>query len=318
MKNAKKVIALLLMLCMVLVAAACADTTEDPTADADVSADASADVSADASVDASADASAPVATETGLLTDGKLVVGMECAYAPYNWTQTDDSYGAIPIAGTDNYAYGYDVSIAKYLAEKMDCEVEIKAIEWGGLSLALQSGELDCVIAGESITSERLETVDFTTPYYYATIVCLVRADSAYADAKGLADLTGASATSQLNTIWYDNCLPQIPDVNALAAMEGATNMIVAVNAGGVDVVVTDKPTALAAVAAHPDLVMLDFAGSDDDFEVSDEDINIGISVRKGNTVLLDALNAGLATLTVEDFETMMDAAIAVQPLAEE
>ena len=100
-----------------------------------------------------------------------LRVGMECAYAPYNWSQTDDSNGAVPIKDNMNYAYGYDVMMAKKIAEALDRDLEIYQIDWDSLPLALQAGTIDCVIAGQSITSERLETVDFTTPYYYASIV---------------------------------------------------------------------------------------------------------------------------------------------------
>ncbi|MEG0090404.1 MAG: hypothetical protein RSA20_01155 [Oscillospiraceae bacterium] len=72
--------------------------------------------------------------------------------------------------------------------------------------------------------------------------------------------------------------------------------------------VVTDKPTALGAVAVYPDMVALDLSAGD--FKVSDEEVNIGISVKKGNTELLKSLNEGLATLTAEDFTKMMDEAI--------
>ena len=52
-----------------------------------------------------------------------LRVAMECAYAPYNWSQADDSNGAVPIAGTSDYAYGYDVMMAKLIAESMGKEL---------------------------------------------------------------------------------------------------------------------------------------------------------------------------------------------------
>ena len=65
-----------------------------------------------------------------------LRVGMECAYAPYNWAQSDDSNGAIPIKDSNDYAYGYDVMIAKYLADKMGYEVEIYKIDWDSLPMA--------------------------------------------------------------------------------------------------------------------------------------------------------------------------------------
>ena len=67
---------------------------------------------------------------------------------------------------------------------------------------------------------------------------------------------------------------------------------------------------------AYPDFTLLDFTGSDDEFEVSDEEINIGISIQKGNTELLDAINGVLAEMTVEDYEEMMNEAISVQPLS--
>ena len=247
-----------------------------------------------------------------------LRVGMECAYAPYNWAQSDTSNGAVPIAGSSEYAYGYDVMVAKFLAEKLGYELEIYQIDWDSLPVALQSNKIDCVIAGQSITSERLQTVDFTTPYYYASIVGLTKNDSEYADATGVSDLEGATCTSQINTVWYDVCLPQIKNANILPAMEVASQMLVALDSGKTDLVVTDMPTAMAATKVYPDFKLLDFTNSENDnFNVSDEEINIGISVKKGNTELLNELNTALAELDTTDFEEMMNTAISVQPLSE-
>ena len=249
--------------------------------------------------------------------DNVLTVAMECAYAPYNWTQSDDSNGAVPIKGSEDYANGYDVMMAKKMAEALGMELEIVRSDWDSLVPAVMSGTVDCVIAGQSITSKRMESVDFTTPYYYASVVTLVKAEGPYADAVGVADLAGATCTSQLNTIWYDTCLPQIENANILPAQETAPAMLVALNSGACDIVVTDHPTGQAALTAYPDLVMLDFGGGDGDFQVSDEDINIGISMKKGNTALKDAINEVLATMTTDDYNTMMDEAISVQPLSE-
>jgi putative lysine transport system substrate-binding protein len=77
---------------------------------------------------------------------------MECGYAPYNWAQSDDSNGAVPIKGSNDYAYGYDVMIAKFLADKLGYELEIHKIDWDSLPVAVQAGTIDCVIAGQSIT----------------------------------------------------------------------------------------------------------------------------------------------------------------------
>lgn len=250
------------------------------------------------------------------LEDGVLTVAMECAYAPYNWTQADDSNGAVPIKDSNNYANGYDVIIAKKLAEELGVELEIVKSDWDSLIPAVQSGTVDCIIAGQSITADRMQQVDFTEPYFYATIVTLTKSDSQYASAASVADLSGATATSQMNTIWYNNCLPQIPDANILPAQADAPAMLVALNSGTCDIVVTDKPTGLAACVAYPDFTMLDFTGTEGEFEVSDEDINIGISLKKGNTELKEKLDSVLSTMTEEDFTELMDQAISVQPLS--
>lgn len=115
--------------------------------------------------------------------------------------------------------------------------------------------------------------------------------------------------------IWYDSCLPQIADAKIQTAAESAPAMLMALETGAVDFVCTDMPTGQGALVAYDDLVLLDFAGSGDDFTVSDEDVNIGISLRKGNTVLKDALDAVLSGMTADDFNAMMADAIAVQPI---
>lgn len=245
-----------------------------------------------------------------------LRVAMECAYAPYNWAQGDDSNGAVKIAGSSDYAYGYDVIMAKLVAEELGRDLEIVKLDWDALVPAVQSGDVDMVIAGQSITADRLKVVDFSDPYYYASIVTLVKSDSAYASAQGLSDLAGATCTSQLGTVWYDVCLGQIADANILPAQETAPAMLVALDSGAIDLVVTDMPTAMAAVEVY-DFTILDFTGLEDNFEVSDEEINLGISIQKGNTELLNTVNKVLSKLSNEDYENMMAEAISVQPLSD-
>ena len=247
--------------------------------------------------------------------DGVLTVGMECAYAPYNWTQMDDSNGAVPIANNPgSYANGYDVMMAQRICDAYGWDLEVMAIGWDGLNPALSAGTLDAVIAGQSMTETRLQEVDMAGPYIYASIVCVTKADSAFADAQGLSDLAGGTCTAQTGTIWYDTCLPQIEGAEMMPEAETAPAMIMAVESGTVDFICTDMPTALGAVSTYDDLVILDFSGSDDDFDVSDEEVNIGISVLKGNTELLDAINAVVGELDADQFNALMDQAISVQP----
>lgn len=252
--------------------------------------------------------------------DGVLTVGMECAYAPYNWTQMDDSNGAVPISNVPGaYANGYDVMIAKKICEENGWELEIVSSAWDSLCPAVQSKTMDANIAGQSMTADRMAEVDMAGPYYYATIVCLTTKDSVYANATSIADLSGGTCTAQSGTIWYDSCLPQIEGANLLAPAETAPNMIMQLQTGTVDFICTDLPTAMGAVAKDENLVILNFSGTDGDFQfeseqVRAENVNIGISVAKGNTTLLDAINAVLAKMTEEDFNKLMDEAIAFQP----
>ena len=254
------------------------------------------------------------------LEDGVLTVGMECAYAPYNWTQMDDSNGAVPISNVPGaYANGYDVMIAKQIAEANGWELEIVSSAWDSLCPAVQSGTMDANIAGQSMTADRMAQVDMAGPYYYATIVCLTTKDSTYASATSIADLAGGTCTSQSGTIWYDSCLPQIENANVLAPADSAPAMIMQLETGMVDYVCTDMPTAMAAVAKNDSLVILNFSGTDGDFQFASEEeraenVNIGISVQKGNTALAEAIDAVLSTMTEDDFNALMDQAISIQP----
>lgn len=310
----RRTLALLLSAAMAFSLAACGADPGDTTSDTPDTTSAAPDSSEPGS-ETSADLSEVIQG----VEDGVLTVGMECAYAPYNWTQTDDSNGAVPISNNPgSYANGYDVMIAQRICDEYGWELEVMALEWGGLAAGIQSGTIDVAIAGQSMTAERMEEVDMAGPYYYATIVCVTTADSPNASATSIQDLTG-TCTAQSGTIWYTSCLPQIEGAEIQTAAETAPAMIMALQSGTVDFICTDLPTASAAAAKDEDLVILDFSGTDGDFQFASEEeraenVNIGISVEKGNTSLLNALNDYLSTMTADDFNALMDEAIAVQP----
>ena len=302
----KKLLAMVMALAMTASLAACGSSSSAGSASSSASGSAS-----------SAASSAEVASG---VEDGVLTVGMECAYAPYNWTQTDDSNGAVPISNVPGaYANGYDVMIAQKICEANGWELEIVSSAWDSLCPAVQSGTMDANIAGQSMTAERMEQVDMAGPYYYATIVCVTTKDSPYANATSIADLAGGKCTAQSGTIWYDSCLPQIQDVQLQSPAETAPAMIMALQTGTVDFICTDMPTAMGAASKDDNLVILNFSGTDGDFQFDSEEeraenVNIGISVKKGNTVLKDAINDVLSTMTEDDFNALMDQAISIQP----
>ena len=243
-----------------------------------------------------------------------LRVGMECGYAPFNWTQTNDSNGAVKIKGSDEYAYGYDVMMAKKIADKIGYKLEVNKMEWDGLVPGVTSGKIDASIAGQSITAERLQSVDFSDVYYKASIVAITKKGTTYENAKSVADLKGAVCTSQLNTVWYD-MLKQIPDANIQPAIDTVPALMVALDSGKANVVVTDKPTAMAAAYSNPNLVVLNFEG-DKAFKASDEDVNMGIAVKKGNKELTEKINKALSEITEKERNEMMEEAIKDQPLS--
>ena len=109
---------------------------------------------------------------------GTLKVAMECAYAPYNWTQQTDANGAVAISSEGSaglYANGYDVQIAKYIANALGMKLEIYAEKWESLVSGVQAGTYDAIIAGMSPTSERAEQIDFTLPYYVSNLVVIYK-----------------------------------------------------------------------------------------------------------------------------------------------
>ena len=104
---------------------------------------------------------------------------MECAYEPYNWTDTDgSSFGAVPISSEGQqglYANGYDVQIAQYVANRLGLKLEIYAMEWDSLIPAVNSGAIDAIVAGMSPTAERAQEIDFTDTYYESNLVVIIR-----------------------------------------------------------------------------------------------------------------------------------------------
>lgn len=243
-----------------------------------------------------------------------LRVAMSADYAPFDWLQEDDSNGAV-MTSNGSYMNGYDVLVAKYIAEKLDMDLEITQIDWDGLILSIQSGKVDCAIAGMSITSERSQSVDFSDPYYNANIVAVVAADGPYADAVNVTDFEGATLTSTLNTVWYD-VLDQITDYATKdAALDTFASMVAAVHAGKIDGFTCDMPSAKSILVSNPDLKIIDFEGGTG-FEVSNEETDLGIPCQKGNTELVDKINEVLAGLSQEDRDAMMDQAVASQPVS--
>ncbi len=239
-------------------------------------------------------------------------VGLECGYPPFNWTQLDDSNGAVPIDGTQEYAGGYDVEIAKRIAEGLGKKLVIVKTEWTGLLPALTSGKIDAIIAGMSPTAERKETIDFSDIYYKSDLVMVVKKGSKYENATSLQDFKGAKITAQLNTFHY-TVIDQIEGVIKEPAMDDFPAMRVALESGMIDGYVTERPEAISAEAANPNFKMVEF---EDGFVTSDEDTAIAVGLRKGSE-LREKINEILAGISEEERMQIMEEAIKNQPAAD-
>lgn len=241
-------------------------------------------------------------------------VGLECGYAPFNWTQADDSNGAVPIAGTNQYAGGYDVEIAKRIAEGLGRELVIVKTSWKGLPPAVQAGTIDAIIAGMSPTAERQKTLDFSDPYYRSELVMVVKKGSPYENATSIQDFAGAKITAQLNTFHY-TVIDQIKGVQKQTAMDDFPAMRVALESGIIDGYVSERPEGISASAANPNFVMVEFAEGKG-FEASDEDVAVAVGLKKGNPDL-EKINEILAGISEEERIRLMDEAIKNQPSAQ-
>ncbi len=246
---------------------------------------------------------------------GKIIVGMECAYAPYNWTTSTAGEHTVPIANNQGaYADGYDVVIAKAIADGLGVELEIRAIEWGGLIAALEAGEIDLIIAGMSPTEERKLSIDFTDTYFDSELVMVVRKDGAYTSATSIQDFAGAKITGQLNTFHY-GVIDQINGVIKGVALEDFGALIMALDGGSIDGYVCEKPGAESAVSANDKFTYIEFAEGEG-FVCDPAESSISVGLRKGSN-LTSEINRILASLDSQK-EAMMNAAIARQPVSEE
>lgn len=244
------------------------------------------------------------------LTEGNtLTVGLEAAYAPYNWmTQTQNEF-TVPLSGQPGaYVDGYDVVVARRIAEELNLELVIKAIDWDGLIQALQANQIDLIIAGMSPTSERAKTVNFSNEYYRSEQVIVVQKASSLVNATSLNDLSGKRAVAQLGTLQND-LIDQIPNVTKLTALESYGAITQALRSGQADLFIAELPVAQSITAANSDLTYVAFTG-ENGFEVAEEDVTTAVALRKRDTDLLEAINTVLVGISVETRNGWMTAAL--------
>ncbi len=250
-----------------------------------------------------------------LESETEFVVGLEAAYAPFNWSTPTQNSFTVPLAGQPGvYVDGYDVVMASYIADELGLDLVIKMVDWDGLIPALLSGEIDMIIAGMSPTAERAQTVSFSNEYFRSEQVMVVSSTGSYANATSLNDFSGARVVAQLGTL-QDQLIDQITGVNHLEPLDTYGMLATAVSSQAADAFIAELPVALGMVASNNVLSIIQFEDGQG-FTVSDEDVIVSVALRQEDVNLLEAVNTALATVSNETRANIMTAALDRQPNA--
>ena len=228
--------------------------------------------------------------------EDEFVVGMECNYAPYNWqSQTETAY-SVALDGS-GYCDGYDVRIAQDIADSLNKKLVIKRIAWDGLQAALDSGEIDAIIAGMTANEDRENGIDFTTPYYDTDMVMIVRKDDELADATSINDFSYKNVVGQISTN-YDTVIDQIPNVNHMTPRESYPEMVIALKSREADGITAEVPVAESIVSANDDLTYVTFAEGQG-FDI-DNSVSIGLKEGSRGTEEFAAVQEALDNISQE------------------
>ena len=277
----------------VMVLSGCGPAAQEPTGTTDDATDES-------------DADAAGAT----LGDGvTLRVGMEAAYAPYNWQVSEESEFTIPIENVSGaYADGYDVQVAKRIAEALGMEPVAVKLDFAGLIDALNNGQIDIVCAGMSVDPDRAQSADFSDSYIDDDIVMITTKDSPYAGATTFADLAGASIMGQAATMFND-VIEQIPDVNHMTPGETVPIVVESLASGTSDIITYSMLSVPKLLETYPDFVELEMT---DKFEGSVMPDNAAIA--KGQEAVLEQINEVINAIPEDERQQMWNDCMDRQP----
>ncbi|QWT17815.1 transporter substrate-binding domain-containing protein [Collinsella sp. zg1085] len=245
-----------------------------------------------------------------VLAKKQLRIGMEAAYAPYNWQVSEESEFTIPIDNVPGaFADGYDVQIAKYLGEQMGFEPVAVKQSFSGLIDSLNNGQIDLIIAGMSATDERRQSVDFSEPYFVGSFGLFVMKGSSYENATKLSDFAGATVLGQKDTM-LDDVIDEIPDVIHKTPVDSVPTVFSNLKQGTCDAVTFNTENEAGYIKQNPDFVAVKFAPG----EGFKEEVPCNVGMKKGSTKLLETIDKTLAELKEDERQKLWDAVLERQP----
>ena len=272
----KKLFSVMLAAALALSVTACGNTaSSESTAASEPAAESASSEAAETSEAAGEDTAGAASAGLTTVEAGKLIMSTNAAFPPYEMTTDDGGFE------------GIDVEIAGALAEKLGLELQIEDMDFDAALLSVQQDKADMVMAGVTVTDDRLTVMDFSDSYATGIQSIIVPEGS---EIQSVDDLAGHVIGTQRGTTGYLYCVDEFGDENVIAYDNGLT-AVQALNNGQVDCVVIDNAPAQEFVASNPGLVILDTAYAEE---------NYAIGVNKGNTQLLDAINGALAELQAD------------------
>lgn len=204
----------------------------------------------------------------------------------------DDSFPPMGFRNENNEIVGYDVDLAKEVAKRMGVELVLQPIDWNAKEQELNTGKIDCIWNGFTITPERAEAMAFTKPYLENAQVVVVRADSGYT---ALADLKGKTVGLQAGSSAAD-ALAASTEFNASlkGTVEFKDNLtaLMDLEAKGVDAVVMDRVVA-----------QYNITQSGKPYSVLAESLSpegYGVGFRKGDLALMNKVQATLESMAAD------------------
>lgn len=246
-----------------------------------------------------------------ILEKDQIRIGMEAAYAPYNWQVTEPSEYTIPIDNVEGaYADGYDVQFAKIVGEAIGAEPVAVKQSFSGLIDSLNNGQIDFIIAGMSATPERAESVDFSDAYFIGYFGLFVKEGSKYENATKLSDFSGATVLGQKDTM-LDTVIDEIPNVIHKAPVDSVPTVFSNLLQGTCDAITYNTENEAAYIQQNPGIVPIRFAEG----EGFQQDVSCNVGMRKGSAKLLEIVNEAIGKISEDERNEMWNACLDRQPV---
>ena len=234
-----------------------------------------------------------------------LRIGVECDYPPNSWLEDTKSDTNLPVFNDpQHFVEGYDIQIARAVAEEMDAELEIHKVELNDLIPSLNRGDIDAIFSSMLDTAPRRQLIAFSDTYDpFMTEFCMaVLNTNPYAQSNSIQDFKGARVVSQEGA-HLDDVIDQIEGVIHLPPAKTTTETVEMVINGEADGTVINYDTSRTYERKHRNLVVIRFpVGKGFSLDFS----GACAGVRKNDKELLNEINDAVAGISRRKRQMMM------------